>query len=400
MSRKSHRHVPVLVCATIVVGLVGRATAQQYVVHDLGTLGGVRSIATDVNASGQVVGLATIPGGTARAFLLTPEPGTWSRDLDLDGANDLMQDLGTLDPLDPPTSGALAWGLNDAGQVCGLAKNDLNQSRAFLWDMGVMVDLGDLGRSTPHNAQDVNEFGAAVGTSYVDSQSFHAFHWSSGAGLEDLGVLPGGNRSGAADINASGQIVGTVSAPGNASTEAALWPSSAGPIVQLGTLGGSDGFASAVNDPGTIVGSARTPSGVFHPFRLVPVSGTYHLDVDLDGANDLMEDLGLLRPGDVLAAANDVNTSGHVVGYSTTTLMPDNTGAHAFLFKNGTLFDLNDLVLPGSGVTLAVAWAINDAGQIVGSGLVGGEEHAFLLDPLPFPFRRRAPVGRPPLRFR
>lgn len=401
MDRESHGSSITLIVAAVSAVLAVPAVAQQYVVHDLGTLGGTRSVATNVNTSGQVVGYATNPSGTNRPFLLTPVGGVWSQDLDLDGANDLMQDLGSLDPLDPPTRFGVAWGLNDLGQVSGLARNELNQTRAFLWDsVGGMLDLGSLGRTTPHNARAVDALGTVVGNSYVDSQNFHAFYWQSGPGMMDLGVLPGATRSDAGDINAAGQIAGEVYAPGNASSEVALWPSPGGPIVTLGTLGGSRGFASRLNDTGTIVGAAMLASGVYHPFRIVPMGGVHYQDVDLDGINDLMEDLGQLRPGDVVAMANDVNASDSVVGYSSTTFLLDISGAHAFLFKNGTLFDLNDLVLQGSGFTLAVAWAINDAGQIVGSGLVGGEEHAFLLDPLPFPFRRRAPVGRPPLRFR
>jgi hypothetical protein len=42
------------------------------------------------------------------------------------------------------------------------------------------------------------------------------------------------------------------------------------------------------------------------------------------------------------------------------------TGAqHAFLYSNGQMSDLNDLIDPTLGITLADATAINDRGQIV-----------------------------------
>jgi hypothetical protein len=43
--------------------------------------------------------------------------------------------------------------------------------------------------------------------------------------------------------------------------------------------------------------------------------------------------------------------------------------------------DLNDLIPAGSGWTLTEARAINSSGQIAGTGLIGGERHAFLLTP-------------------
>ena len=49
----------------------------------------------------------------------------------------------------------------------------------------------------------------------------------------------------------------------------------------------------------------------------------------------------------------------------------------------GVMSDLNALIPAGSGWTLENANAINDAGQIVGSGLRGGKLRAFLLTPNP-----------------
>ena len=53
---------------------------------------------------------------------------------------------------------------------------------------------------------------------------------------------------------------------------------------------------------------------------------------------------------------------------------------------SGVMTDLNT-VLNASGVgwTLESAEGINDSGQIVGYGLIGGVQHAFLLDVVPEP---------------
>ncbi len=94
------------------------------VVTPLGTLGGPRSAALAINDVGQIVGWATRADGSSRGFLINPEdsdgdntPDRWFRDLDADGANDLMVEL----PLG-------ASGINNLGQVIGY-----DQGSYYLW---------------------------------------------------------------------------------------------------------------------------------------------------------------------------------------------------------------------------------------------------------------------------
>ena len=54
------------------------------------------------------------------------------------------------------------------------------------------------------------------------------------------------------------------------------------------------------------------------------------------------------------------------------------TSAHAFLYRNGALTDLNTL-LPDHKWELQYANAINNKGQIVGTGWHNGRQRAFLL---------------------
>ena len=49
------------------------------------------------------------------------------------------------------------------------------------------------------------------------------------------------------------------------------------------------------------------------------------------------------------------------------------------------MIDLNTLLPTGSGWELAGAYGINDLGQIVGSGSINGQGHAFLMTPVPEP---------------
>ena len=103
------------------------ARAVQFIVTDLGTLGGTFSAARGINAAGQVVGNARTGGNVAlRAFL-------WQ--------SGSMQDLGTLGG-----THSYATGINAAGQVVGDSNTSANAaSRAFLWQAGGMQNLGTLG---------------------------------------------------------------------------------------------------------------------------------------------------------------------------------------------------------------------------------------------------------------
>ena len=74
--------------------------------------------------------------------------------------------------------------------------------------------------------------------------------------------------------------------------------------------------------------------------------------------------------------AVDINNAGQVIGYGYVN--------GAFIWSDGVRANLNDLVPAGSGLSLAYANAINDAGQIVVTAYdAQGVQHAVLLNPLP-----------------
>jgi len=100
-------------------------------------------------------------------------------------------------------------------------------------------------------------------------------------------------------------------------------------------------------------------------------------------------DLGTL--GGLRSGAYDINDYDQVVGYSETA-----TGNHAFVWDQATgMQDLNNLIT-ASGWVLSSAAAVNNAGDIVGTGLLNGQPHGFLLTssvlPPPPP-----PVNEPPV---
>ena len=133
--------------------------------------------------------------------------------------------------------------------------------------------------------------------------------------------------------------------------------------INLGTLGGTYGSATALNDRGDVVGYSTigTAGFILHPFLW---------------KNGVMTDLGLLDSAGTTGTATAVNDSDEVVGSSDVPGQPRSV-FHAFLWKDGHMTDLG--TLSGSASTSSYAAAINDRGQVTGlSYTADGQPHAFL----------------------
>ena len=131
-----------------------------------------------------------------------------------------------------------------------------------------------------------------------------------------------------------------------------------GSLLDIGTLAGVS-QASAVNEAGTAVGySVDTQNRQ----RAVVFS------------NSALADLGTLQGG-THAAANDINSTGWVVGMSERRFGAD-TYQRASLWRNGQVLDLGTF-----GGEYSEASALNDAGQVVGwawTPFPQRRQHAFL----------------------
>jgi probable HAF family extracellular repeat protein len=121
--------------------------------------------------------------------------------------------------------------------------------------------------------------------------------------------------------------------------------------TNLGSLGGNFSVANGINDSGQVVGESWTSTLQSHAFFY---------------DNGTMTDLGIL-PGGVRSEAYGINDAGQIVGNSFNIAWSD-FATRAFLFENGTMYNLNDLIDPNSGWLITDARAINNHGQIAASG--------------------------------
>jgi probable HAF family extracellular repeat protein len=131
--------------------------------------------------------------------------------------------------------------------------------------------------------------------------------------------------------------------------------------------------AIAINDNGQIIGGS-TPG-----WNLGYHGGdTWMFLVGPRGSITWLGDLGSGYGGYPLA----LNNSGQVVGSSLTAA----NAQHAFLYSNGALQDLNNLIPTTAGLTLTEAVGIDASGRIVafGTGAVG-KTHEYLLAPATVP---------------
>ncbi|HMP72935.1 MAG TPA: DUF3466 family protein [Kiritimatiellia bacterium] len=367
----------------LVIGLMIVATAPQqlqaeieYNVIDLGTLGGGASFAYGINDRSQVVGSSYDADGRLQAFV-------WQ--------NGLMNGLGFL----PDGTQSVARAINNHGEITGYARLSNTFFRAFRYTGDELENLGTLGGRRSWGYA-INNHGLIAGSSEFTNarpnlSDHNSFTWLSN---QFVRVRPYHNwlACSGSGVNDHGMVCGTTFLW--ASSErwwAYIWRDNntnglhdTGEMIVLGSLGSTNwqdyttSGATAINNAGQVVGYTSITNASFpqHAFLVTPSNGVWKIpNDDLPPGNELMISLGTLDGLTNNSYANAINDKSWIVGTSTTRYGTN----QAFLWRNGVMTNLNDLIVQNSGWVLTNATGINENNEIVGSGLYQGQPRAFLL---------------------
>jgi probable HAF family extracellular repeat protein len=194
--------------------------------HPLPTLGGLNGSANSINNRGHVAGWAenALPDTTCpvEVTFAQSKPVLWTQD----GIKEL--------PIIDGDSYGSASAINNRGQVVGSSGDCTSGPRhALLWTNATVTDLGNLG-GLFNQATAINNHGQVVGLSNLPGDKFvlRGFVWQNGV-MMNLGVFPGDVHSLALGINDNGQIVGD-SCDESFSCRAFLWQN--GTMLDLNSL--------------------------------------------------------------------------------------------------------------------------------------------------------------------
>ncbi len=346
------------VVAIVLMPLGGGAFAQcppQYEVTALieppscGIFGPAGLMPTAMNSNLQVAGLLTCTGEFA-SFVWSEKMG-----------------LNTLSP--PPGIGSVqvydinsVYGTNALGQMTGEMKPSATSNRAFLLSDGEWTNLGTLPEAAVSVGLGLNDDSVVVGyATHPVTGPLQAFKWEKGTMTALSGLTGPDSRANA--INALGQITGWMGNGQITDAVAFIWHN--GIVAALPPVpGGTTSTGAAINVHGDVAGFGK----FFDPVWNANVwRGYAYIEGEAIRIDPLLEYKNCW--------ARSINSSCQIVGNMET------VDGRAFLWQNGVLYDLNDLVPPGT-TTLRAAWVIDDAGRILATTTF---DPPHLLTPLPAP---------------
>ena len=304
-------------------------------------LGTVNTFGLGLNENGAVVGYYKCPlWENFQGFMWTAEAG--------------------FEALDPPQGVVEVFprDINNNGIICGTLRVSGVGNRGFVYDDGVwtilppVVDVPGAWSS----AAAINNAETVVGQRSITEglNPQNAYIWSAEKGFTDLGVMNGAN-SAATAVSASSLVTGWI---GNGTTvsDGFLWED--GSVELLGPVpGGFTTTPNAVAMSGAIVGSGLirlkgAPIGASRAFLWE--NREFRMLVTL--------------PDHTRSRANDITSDRRqVVGRSWN--VDDNPNiAHGFIWSDGIMTNLNDLVSPDLEIVIRSAAAIANASHILANG--------------------------------
>jgi probable HAF family extracellular repeat protein len=338
---------------------------------------GSRDQANGINNLGQVTGTSATAAGYPHAFRTAPNAAIQPATDDLGTLGGTNSSGSAINDAGQVAGTSQTGAAGPFGSIVSRAyRADPGQP---MIDLGTLSFIGGVNGFNTSVGNGINNLGQVVGAAtvpFVCVAVSHAFRTGANAAIvplsDGLGTLIGGCRSSTAfGVNNLGMTVGY-----SATTVASGIPDHAFAVVgnglmqDLGTLpGGIYSRASAVNDLGQIVGESGITPEAF------PITKRAFLKTSVFSA---MQDIGTL--GGSTGFASDINNASLIVGASSTT---NDAAIHGFLYNVNTnmMYDLNNLIPAGQGWELFSATGINEAGQIVGGGIHNGQYRAYRLDP-------------------
>lgn len=332
------------------------------------------SQATSISSSGVVTGYSSTPG-----FQLVGDGAAGS-------SQGWIYAKGVLTAL-PPTgqTGTIPISINASGQVVGFTGSTAPSSySAFLYQNGAYTQpLGVPQVSFPVAINDAGQIAIMLNPTTAD-ESVEV--WNNGP-TTALAMPPGGTFALAYGMSANGQVAGSVAFglnPGHID-QPAVWTANGQYTTFSLAAGVTQELAFGVNNAGQAVGLIADPSAEAYEAALFE--------------NGTSMELGKFD-GNLYNVGRAINASGWIVGYGAEDIDEDlgnnvlglsseagyyvvaPGSGRAFLWINGSFYDLLSLVTDSSGWELDFAYSINDAGQIVGTGFHNGVQTGFLLTPV------------------
>ena len=365
-------------------------SADNYQVTDLGKFGGINAESFAINEEGLMVGFSTGTDFSSHAFVYQ---------------NDTLVDLGFLINDLLPGGVSVALGVNNNNIATGFSTQALDSGEVDAdgevifnnINVGTYFDIAnltvnalpqvdpDINRET--RGISINDNNIIVGFASIDPPDDVDSNGDPISSLFDRGffydiasdqmtivgslddndaatvVLRAINNDNFA-VGVSTQLVNEI----NSTQVFSVDLSAPNELTRLDIFGGAIQQAWDVNAAKKVVGSARTETN--------QNVQAYLYDVQTAAATAL----GYLNDNFGFSQAFGINDSDQIVGTSQIQNSPSTF--HAFIYENGSMKDLSNMIGCDTGWILQEARAINNTGVITGNGIFEGERRAFSLTPL------------------